>query len=433
MPHATAWSRLQHAFERKPPSQWRDLLVEAGRIALLGGRGREALQLWRACLDGPYASKSPHDNLTQFMHQTGDLVADLMIDDGVQVDWPWAQTGREQRSREATLRCGQQLRDSWSGRPLPEATDQPASDDDPDLLRWRGARACDAWRTALASLRAARLQDAWRELAVAQERQANLQQWQRVGLARLQVVLALDLDLPAQAQAALKRWAELDESRTDLTALACWTTPLRLILDGALKERFAVDEACLAACLDRASQPAPATVSPPVDWAAFLRRWPVCQRREPATKRKVQALERRLGVTLPISYRALLLVTDGLALDDFTPALLPAHEVGWLRDVIPDWLEWVNLQDGAQPDSDWDVFGQGQDWSRFPTHHLPHVLQVSAEFNGAVYVLDPLRRRADGEWEAWLLDPRLPGAVRYPCLAELLELEAEHRGHRPEG
>jgi hypothetical protein len=50
-------------------------------------------------------------------------------------------------------------------------------------------------------------------------------------------------------------------------------------------------------------------------------------------------------------------------------------------------------------------------------------LLISNQSEGQVLLLNPLRKTANGDWEGWLLSPKLPGAARYAGLYRLLRSE----------
>lgn len=54
---------------------------------------------------------------------------------------------------------------------------------------------------------------------------------------------------------------------------------------------------------------------------------------------------------------------------------------------------------------------------------LPLTLQVSAveEMGSAVYLLNPQRVAADGEWEAWMFAKWVPGAHRHDSFWEVMQ------------
>ena len=137
-----------------------------------------------------------------------------------------------------------------------------------------------------------------------------------------------------------------------------------------------------------------------------------------ATEQQVAALEARLGVTLPPSYRSFLLTSNGfLQPTVLVPRLLSTDEVNWFRaehqDVIDSWSLGVRL--GFAAASDPDSF----------EHYLPTALQVSAiEHSGsAVYLLTPMIVGPDGEWEAFYFAHWIPGVNRYPSFSAMMEDE----------
>ncbi|MET0135512.1 MAG: SMI1/KNR4 family protein [Kibdelosporangium sp.] len=151
-------------------------------------------------------------------------------------------------------------------------------------------------------------------------------------------------------------------------------------------------------------------------------------------------LERRLGSTLPPSYRAFLRTTDGWRrLGHLGGPLLPAKLVGWVRDVTPllvsAWQDGLsgyarNLPQG-EPDSpelsDEDGPGPGLEQNSLALHpgHLPGLLQIG-RFEEVTYLLNPAVRTPEGEWEAWALGAVYAGARRFPSFEKMAEYEYEH-------
>ena len=130
-----------------------------------------------------------------------------------------------------------------------------------------------------------------------------------------------------------------------------------------------------------------------------------------ATEDALRALEARLGVALPPSYRAFLQASDGfLQPGMIVPRLLRADEVRWYRaahqDVIDDWASGAGDDDPVAP-------------------ALAAALQVSAEerVGTAVYLLDPRAVGADGEWEALHFAHWFPGIERHASFRALMESE----------
>ena len=133
-----------------------------------------------------------------------------------------------------------------------------------------------------------------------------------------------------------------------------------------------------------------------------------------ATADQLAALEARLGVTLPPSYRAFLQASNGfLQPGVIVPRLLPCEEVDWYRNAHQQEIDiWLSAA------------GQGEDADAFE-RYLPATLQVSAEerVGSAVYLLNPKVVDAAGEWEAFYFADWVPGADRYPSFRALMEAE----------
>lgn len=142
----------------------------------------------------------------------------------------------------------------------------------------------------------------------------------------------------------------------------------------------------------------------------------------------LDALEERLGVRLPFSYRQFLATTDGWPdTNGFVERILPAGEAGWTRDLDADLVAgWIEGSSGAArvDDADYFVYGQAQNPISIRPEYLPHTLQIShTEDASDVYLLNPCVVTPDGEWEAWYLAHWLPGAVRYRSFWDLMNGE----------
>jgi hypothetical protein len=151
---------------------------------------------------------------------------------------------------------------------------------------------------------------------------------------------------------------------------------------------------------------------------------PVPRRRPGASPADIAAVEARLGVTLPPSYRAFLAVADGYDPCDlsFDPVLQPTASIGWLRDLAAETAEiWSGGADTAPDlDADYFVYDELQDSVRFHPGHVSGLLLVSTEASEGAWLLNPAVVFPDGEWEAWHLAAYLPGAIRYRSFAELI-------------
>ncbi len=131
-------------------------------------------------------------------------------------------------------------------------------------------------------------------------------------------------------------------------------------------------------------------------------------------------LERRLGVALPPSYRSFLAASNGFLLPGLiVPRLFAAAEVAWYRDVDPETIAtWAEFAEPGSPES-----------------QLGECLLISErELVGtAVFLLNPLARHADGEWEALYLAHWIPGANRFRSFQDLLEQERQQFLNRDDG
>jgi hypothetical protein len=143
---------------------------------------------------------------------------------------------------------------------------------------------------------------------------------------------------------------------------------------------------------------------------------------EAATEADVQALEARLGLRLPPSYRQFLLTSNGFVQAGMlVPRLYSCTEVGLFREIETyAYDEWTKYPAPSQTD-----IGKEQDLPDFFVHFLPSLIIVSeSEVAGtARYLLNPARKTQNGEWEAYYYAHWVPGANRYASFWELMQRE----------
>lgn len=146
-----------------------------------------------------------------------------------------------------------------------------------------------------------------------------------------------------------------------------------------------------------------------------------------ATDEQIKALETRLGVTLPPSYVEFLKTTNGwiqIAMDAGDGKIWSSDEVQWYREQAPEeivaWMDDVGIEIS---DEEYFVYGKKQDCVNLRTKYLKTALAISAEIDTAVYLLNPQVVMEDGEWEAWFLGHKLPGADRYKSFREMMQAE----------
>ncbi len=151
-----------------------------------------------------------------------------------------------------------------------------------------------------------------------------------------------------------------------------------------------------------------------------------------AAEERIAALETRLGIPLPASYRSFLAVSDGWGpTSPFVDRVFSAHEVDWLSKLSPATIAGVALGMGMSGSVD-DPTRTVQALTRPVDYETPRAtydysiaelaaaLQVSEEVDGAMLLLNP-GIRCDGEWEAWFFAYWLPGARRYASFFALMQ------------
>jgi hypothetical protein len=146
-----------------------------------------------------------------------------------------------------------------------------------------------------------------------------------------------------------------------------------------------------------------------------------------ASEKELAATEKRLGTTLPPSYRAFLSVSNGWRFPSaWILNLLPSAKVQWFRKQNQDWIDAYVGPSAALPplsDDEYFVYGRDQDCVKFRTEYLQTALQISDACDRGVVLLNPKVITPDGEWETWFFANWLPGVMRYRSFAEWLSAE----------
>jgi hypothetical protein len=149
-----------------------------------------------------------------------------------------------------------------------------------------------------------------------------------------------------------------------------------------------------------------------------------------ATEEQISEVESRLHITLPLSYRTFLEVTNGWRLVGSSRYnLWSIDQIDWLfvrnQSFIDMWIE----KEGASrmppiSDEEYFLYGDGQNSVNIRGEYLKNALQISEWENSAIFLLIP-QVNFDGEWEAWFYANWLPGAERYRSFGDLLQTEYE--------
>ncbi|QKW37503.1 SMI1/KNR4 family protein [Actinomadura sp. NAK00032] len=127
-----------------------------------------------------------------------------------------------------------------------------------------------------------------------------------------------------------------------------------------------------------------------------------------ADEGRLAALEQRLGIRLPQSYRSFLAASDRwLNLGPFMWTMRTSGEVGWLRDADADL--WEVLRENATPEE---------------SALADRALLVSGDADAQYWLLDPEDVSAAGEWAAYVWASWSPGlGDRYDSFAALVDAE----------
>ncbi|WP_227980089.1 SMI1/KNR4 family protein [Nocardia spumae] len=142
----------------------------------------------------------------------------------------------------------------------------------------------------------------------------------------------------------------------------------------------------------------------------------------PAAEADVAAVEERLGLRLPPSYRSFLLTTDGWRnAGEFVWKMRDTTNLGWLRDLEPVWESWADLVTEAPVDAPGNPFGRG--------------LLISLHADAGVLFLDPADRDENGEWAAYSVFSWAEFPRRYPSFTALMEslYQGFHHIRQPAG
>ncbi|MCI1189057.1 SMI1/KNR4 family protein [Hymenobacter sp. DH14] len=146
-----------------------------------------------------------------------------------------------------------------------------------------------------------------------------------------------------------------------------------------------------------------------------------------AAESDLQALEQRLGVPLPPSYRAFLAASNGFGpVDCFIWRLFPVAEIDWLVNKDKEIVEiWEQDDDADITDEQYFDPESRQDARYTRSRYFRRCLMVSDWGDAGFLALNPAVEN-DGEWEAWHFANWHPGAVRYHSFIDLMQQTLEN-------
>ncbi|MFC3997089.1 SMI1/KNR4 family protein [Nocardiopsis sediminis] len=127
--------------------------------------------------------------------------------------------------------------------------------------------------------------------------------------------------------------------------------------------------------------------------------------REPATEEAVAAAERRLGVRFPPSLRGFLLTSDGwLGVGGWVDRVYGCAEIGWMRE--------------SAAGSDFPRLYRDMDNPDY-AELFERVVEVASGED--FWLLDPTQPGPDGEWPAYLFEPKYGELEEFPDFAALFD------------
>ncbi len=141
-----------------------------------------------------------------------------------------------------------------------------------------------------------------------------------------------------------------------------------------------------------------------------------------ATEDQIARAEDHLGVTLPLSYRTFLKVSNGWRRTIQYVQLWSTEEIEWFSVRNQGWIDIVNENPLPVSDADYFVYGEEQKTYNMRSEYMTTALEISDNRDSAVYLLNPRVVTAEGEWEAWEV-ANYPGAARFRTFDELMRDE----------
>jgi HEAT repeat protein len=174
-------------------------------------------------------------------------------------------------------------------------------------------------------------------------------------------------------------------------------------------------------------------MSNPEEWLTFLKKYVAASDTKEwpgipgASEQQLVAVEEKLKIKLPPSYRAFLSASNGWRFaSDMTPVIRAIEKIRWFRREYKDWYEAYQMT--AEPlcvmEKDYFDYAK-QDCVVFEIKHLAQALCINEIGDDAVVLLNPMVVWPDGEWETWFFSNSSPGATRYHSFADWMSQELD--------
>jgi cell wall assembly regulator SMI1 len=143
--------------------------------------------------------------------------------------------------------------------------------------------------------------------------------------------------------------------------------------------------------------------------------------RPPATELEVLDLEEKLGISLPTSYRNFLLCSNGWLFLYEHIEFLGTTSIDWYSAPNQKWADlYKEIDEFEISDEEYFQYGKYQDCISMRYEYLDALLRISEECEYE-YALNPMVIDDRGEWEAWDLSGKHPGAFRYQSFWEMMQ------------
>ena len=146
----------------------------------------------------------------------------------------------------------------------------------------------------------------------------------------------------------------------------------------------------------------------------------------PALESEILDRERRLGVTLPPSYRSFLSISNGWRpFSSFIERLLPVEEIEQYRTANPEDLALLQecYQEYDVSDEDYLDYETPEHMVALRHRYYPESLLIGKKWDGGggeFILLNPHIVSSDGEWEAIFFANWIPGNQRYRSFWDLV-------------
>lgn len=146
----------------------------------------------------------------------------------------------------------------------------------------------------------------------------------------------------------------------------------------------------------------------------------------PAAESEILDSERRLGITLPPSYRSFLSISNGWRpFSNFIECLLPVQKIERYRDADPEDLALLQecFQQDDVSDEDYLDYADDKHVEALRHRYYPESLLVGKMWDGGggeLVLLNPQIVSPDGEWEAIFFANWIPGNQRYGSFRDLV-------------